>query len=37
MPTLLKRLDELGIGFSDLDTSRSSLEDIFVDLVEQKA
>ena len=37
MPTLLKRLDELGVGFSDLDTSRSSLEDIFVDLVEQKA
>ncbi len=37
MPALLKRLDELGIGFSDLDTSRSSLEDIFVGLVEQQA
>jgi ABC-2 type transport system ATP-binding protein len=37
MPALLKRLDELGIGFSDLDTSRSSLEDIFVGLVEHRA
>src|SRR5215468_9894536 len=30
---LLRRLDELGIGFKDLRTSESSLEDIFVSLV----
>jgi ABC-2 type transport system ATP-binding protein len=30
---LLRRLDELGIGFKDLQTSQSSLEDIFVQLV----
>ena len=30
---LLKRLTELGIGFRDLNTSQSSLEDIFVTLV----
>jgi ABC-2 type transport system ATP-binding protein len=30
---LLRRLDELGIGFRDLRTSESSLEDIFVSLV----
>ncbi|ALP52853.1 multidrug ABC transporter ATP-binding protein [Candidatus Tenderia electrophaga] len=30
---LLRRLDQLGIEFSDLHTSESSLEDIFVDLV----
>jgi ABC-2 type transport system ATP-binding protein len=35
MPSLLRRLDELGIAFKDLDTSRSSLEDIFVELVEK--
>jgi len=34
---LLRRLDEVGVGFTDLETSRSSLEDIFVDLVEKKA
>jgi ABC-2 type transport system ATP-binding protein len=34
MPGLLRRLGELGIEFQDLDTSRSSLEDIFVGLVE---
>jgi ABC-2 type transport system ATP-binding protein len=37
MPALLRRLGELGIGFKDLDTSRSSLEDIFVGLVERAA
>jgi ABC-2 type transport system ATP-binding protein len=37
MPSLLRRLDELGIAFRDLETSRSSLEDIFVGLVEQAA
>ncbi|HEY3695879.1 ABC transporter ATP-binding protein [Phenylobacterium sp.] len=30
---LLRRLDELGIDFKDLQTHESSLEDIFVDLV----
>jgi ABC-2 type transport system ATP-binding protein len=35
-PALLKRLGELGIGFTDLQTRQSSLEDIFVDLVHQK-
>ncbi|HEX6157994.1 MAG TPA: ABC transporter ATP-binding protein, partial [Burkholderiales bacterium] len=30
---LLKRLDELGIGYSDLNTRQSSLEDIFVSLI----
>jgi ABC-2 type transport system ATP-binding protein len=34
---LLRRLDEVGVGFTDLETSRSSLEDIFVGLVEKKA
>ncbi len=37
MPSLLHRLGELGIAFKDLDTSRSSLEDIFVGLVERAA
>ncbi len=37
MPGLLHRLGELGIEFKDLDTSRSSLEDIFVGLVERAA
>lgn len=34
IPALLRRMSELGIDFKDLDTSRSSLEDIFVSLVE---
>ena len=33
--SLLRRIGELGIEFKDLDTSRSSLEDIFVSLVGQ--
>ena len=33
IPSLLRRLSELGIGFKDLDTRQSSLEDIFVGLV----
>jgi ABC-2 type transport system ATP-binding protein len=37
MPSLLHRLGELGIEFKDLDTSRNSLEDIFVGLVEHAA
>jgi ABC-2 type transport system ATP-binding protein len=33
IPALLRRMSELGIGFKDLDTSQSSLEEIFVGLV----
>lgn len=36
IPSLLRKLSELNIQFKDLDTSKSSLEDIFVGLVEQK-
>jgi ABC-2 type transport system ATP-binding protein len=36
MPGLLRRLDSLGVGYSDLETSNSTLEDIFVSLVETK-
>jgi ABC-2 type transport system ATP-binding protein len=36
IPTLLKRLSELGIGFKDLNTRQSSLEDIFVSLVSER-
>ncbi|MGY4398665.1 ABC-2 type transport system ATP-binding protein [Sphingomonas sp. UYAg733] len=35
IPSLLRKLAEIGIGFKDLETSKSSLEDIFVDLVAQ--
>jgi len=35
IPALLRRLEERGIGFKDLETTKSSLEDIFVDLVEK--
>jgi ABC-2 type transport system ATP-binding protein len=35
--TLLRRLNEYGIGFKDLHTSESSLEDIFVSLVRERA
>ena len=35
-PALLRRLHELGIAFTDLQTRQSSLEDIFIDLVHQK-
>jgi ABC-2 type transport system ATP-binding protein len=37
IPTLLRRLGELGIGFTDLQTRQSSLEDIFVSLVTERA
>ncbi len=37
VPTLLGKLRDHGIAFKDLETSRSSLEDIFVDLVEERA
>jgi ABC-2 type transport system ATP-binding protein len=36
IPALLAKLGELGIGYKDLETHKSSLEDIFVDLVEHK-
>ena len=36
IPTLLRRLSELGIGFKDLNTRQSSLEDIFVSLVTER-
>ena len=36
IPSLLRALAELGIGFKDLETSKSSLEDIFVDLVGER-
>jgi ABC-2 type transport system ATP-binding protein len=36
VPTLLKRLGEMGIEFKDLNTRQSSLEDIFVDLVSER-
>jgi ABC-2 type transport system ATP-binding protein len=37
IPALLRRLGELGIGFKDLNTRESSLEDIFVSLVSDRA
>ena len=33
VPSLLRRMSDLGIGFKDLNTRQSSLEDIFVGLV----
>jgi ABC-2 type transport system ATP-binding protein len=36
MPELLKRMDELGMEFRDLNTRQSSLEEIFVDLVHRQ-
>ena len=33
VPSLLRKLSDLGIAFKDLNTSQSSLEDIFVSLV----
>ncbi|MDZ4364678.1 ABC transporter ATP-binding protein [Brevundimonas sp.] len=35
VPSLLRRLSDLGIAFKDLNTRQSSLEDIFVSLVHQ--
>jgi len=37
VPTLLRRLAEAGVDFMDLETTASSLEDIFVDLVGRAA
>ena len=36
VPALIRRLDRLEIGFKDLNTRQSSLEDIFVSLVHQE-
>jgi ABC-2 type transport system ATP-binding protein len=33
VPSLLRKMSDLGIGFKDLHTQQSSLEDIFVSLV----
>jgi ABC-2 type transport system ATP-binding protein len=37
VPSLMRRLSDLGIAFKDLSTKQSSLEDIFVDLVRTPA
>ena len=37
VPSLLRRVSDLGIGFKDLATRQSSLEDIFVSLVRAPA
>jgi ABC-2 type transport system ATP-binding protein len=37
IPALLRRIGELGIGFKDLNTRESSLEDIFVSLVSDRS
>jgi ABC-2 type transport system ATP-binding protein len=36
VPSLLRRMSDLGIGFKDLSTDQSSLEDIFVGLVHEE-
>jgi ABC-2 type transport system ATP-binding protein len=36
IPILLRRLSDLGIGFKDLNTRQSSLEDIFISLVSDR-
>ena len=36
VPSLLRRMTDLGIGFKDLSTRQSSLEDIFVELVSDR-
>ena len=37
IPSLIRRLGELGVDFKDLETSTSTLEDIFVDLIGRAA
>jgi len=37
IPALLRRIGDLGIGYRDLNTQQSSLEDIFVSLVSERA
>ena len=36
IPSLLRKLGDMGLAFKDLETTKSSLEDIFVDLVHQQ-
>jgi ABC-2 type transport system ATP-binding protein len=36
VPSLLRRMSDLGISFKDLNTEQSSLEDIFVSLVSER-
>ena len=36
VPSLLRRMSDLGLSFKDLHTKQSSLEDIFVGLVHKK-
>jgi ABC-2 type transport system ATP-binding protein len=36
IPSLLSAMRDAGIGFKDLDTKQSSLEDIFVGLIHEK-
>jgi len=36
IPALLRRIGDLGIGYQDLNTRQSSLEDIFVSLVSER-
>jgi ABC-2 type transport system ATP-binding protein len=36
VPSLLRRMSDIGIGFKDLETTQSSLEDIFVGLVTER-
>jgi ABC-2 type transport system ATP-binding protein len=36
IPSLLARMRDIGIGYSDLNTKQSSLEDIFVSLVSER-
>jgi ABC-2 type transport system ATP-binding protein len=36
VPSLLRRMSDLGVGFRDLETKQSSLEDIFVSLVTER-
>jgi ABC-2 type transport system ATP-binding protein len=36
IPSLLRRMSDLGIAFKDLNTSQSSLEDIFVSMVSDR-
>jgi ABC-2 type transport system ATP-binding protein len=37
IPALLRRIGDLGIGYKDLNTRQSSLEDIFVSLVSERS
>jgi ABC-2 type transport system ATP-binding protein len=37
VPLILRRMSDLGIGFKDINTQKSSLEDIFVSLVSERS